>query len=255
MRAQGLALICVGLAACAPAVPDSGVGFGDYATYQQQRDAELNGTAPRGAPPPFGQPPASGFDPDQLGAAIDRAEGIPTAPPPFEVPDTGPGPATGVIIGEPIPLTGDRPRGNAPSNIRQESGEVAAPGGVSDEQDFGAVSSRETIESDKERLARNAANFQVVQPTALPERSGDTGPNIVQFALRTTNSVGEPVHSRSGVQLNSSQAACSRYASSDQAQEAFLAGGGPERNAKGLDPDGDGFACDWDPRPYRAALN
>ena len=40
----------------------------------------------------------------------------------------------------------------------------------------------------------------------------------------------------------------------DVAQEAFLAQGGPQSDRKGLDPDGDGFACDWDPRPFRAAL-
>jgi hypothetical protein len=33
-----------------------------------------------------------------------------------------------------------------------------------------------------------------------------------------------------------------------------LANGGPERDKEGLDPDGDGFACGWDPRPFRSAL-
>ena len=31
--------------------------------------------------------------------------------------------------------------------------------------------------------------------------------------------------------------------------------GGPERDPRGLDPDGDGFACDWDPAPFRAAVS
>ena len=38
------------------------------------------------------------------------------------------------------------------------------------------------------------------------------------------------------------------------AQEAFLKAGGPERDRYGLDPDGDGFACRWDPTPFRAAI-
>ena len=36
-------------------------------------------------------------------------------------------------------------------------------------------------------------------------------------------------------------------------QEAFLDAGGPKRDPHALDPDGDGFACAWDPRPFRAA--
>ena len=46
--------------------------------------------------------------------------------------------------------------------------------------------------------------------------------------------------------------ACAAYSSPDRAQEDFLASGGPERDRKSLDPDGDGFACAWDPAPFRA---
>ena len=42
--------------------------------------------------------------------------------------------------------------------------------------------------------------------------------------------------------------------SSDLAQKAFLSRGGPERDILLLDPDGDGFACKWDPRPFRLAV-
>ncbi len=134
---------------------------------------------------------------------------------------------------------------------------AAVIAGISDEQDFNAVSSRETIESDAERIARNrGAICQVVQPTALPQRPGDTGPNIVRIcaghqpmrrACRST--------SRSAIRLYVGQTRPARsIASPDQAQEAFLEAGGPERDRKGLDPDGDGFACAWDPRPFRTAL-
>lgn len=47
---------------------------------------------------------------------------------------------------------------------------------------------------------------------------------------------------------------CAGYASPDQAQIDFLANGGPQRDRKGLDPDGDGFACGWDPSPFRSAV-
>jgi hypothetical protein len=126
--------------------------------------------------------------------------------------------------------------------------------GISDEQNFDAVSARETIESDAERLARLRAEYQVIAPEAIPERDGDTGPNIVAFALQTTNAVGQPVYRRSGFRADARfQSACARYATADEAQRAFLERGGPEEDRMGVDPDGDGFACFWDPSPFRAA--
>ncbi len=124
---------------------------------------------------------------------------------------------------------------------------------ISDEQEFSAVSSRETIASDKERIARNRAQYTVISPTAVPQRPGDVGPNIVQFAISTTHAVGTQMYKRSSLRVSGS--ACAKFASPDLAQEAFLAAGGPEKDRKGLDPDGDGFACSWDPRPFRAAVN
>ncbi|MEZ5912798.1 MAG: hypothetical protein R3D84_11720 [Paracoccaceae bacterium] len=46
--------------------------------------------------------------------------------------------------------------------------EVAGSAELSDEQDFAAVSSRETIESDKLRLEQLRQQYQQVTPTALP---------------------------------------------------------------------------------------
>lgn len=126
--------------------------------------------------------------------------------------------------------------------------------GISDEQDFNAVSARETIESDKERIARNRAEYVVVQPGALPTRPGDTGPNIVEFALATKHAPGVQMYKRSGLSVRSADSACAKYSSPDQAQQDFLAKGGPDRDRMGVDPDGDGFACAWDPRPFRTAL-
>ena len=39
-----------------------------------------------------------------------------------------------------------------------------------------------------------------------------------------------------------------------EAKIAFLEAGGPKRDRKALDPDGDGYACGWDPAPYRRAV-
>ncbi len=267
MRATIACVLAAALSACAPDLPDSGTagpGFSDYGTYLRQREAALqNGTpaplAPvggfgQGAPvQPLNTQPV--FSTESVGAAIDAADPANT---------NADGGLQGRIIGQdPVgqPLSAtvpplvavdpNRPRGDAPLGIAPQSGEVNPNNsGISDEQEFGAVSSRETIQSDKERIARNRSQYEVVQPGALPQRPADTGPNIVKFALATTHAPGTKVYKRSGLQI-SGNSACRKYASPDLAQEAFLSSGGPDNDRKGLDPDGDGYACSWDPRPFR----
>lgn len=230
------------LAACSTPVPDSGagVGFGDYSEYVRQREAAQQSL---GQPLSATTPQQPVFSTETAAAAIDNAESRTT-------------PATGRVIGQTTtaPTTATRPRGGAPIGIKEESGEMNRSAGISDEQDFSAVASRETIESDAERLARQRAQYEVVAPTALPQRSGDTGPNIVKFALSTTHSPGTQLYKRSSLFQRDPLTTCAKYASPDLAQESFLSKGGPERDREGLDPDGDGFACGWDPRPFRNAL-
>ncbi len=228
-------IIALGLAACTPPLPESGsqgVGFQDYGTYLNQQSRVTAVPAP--VVPP-------GFSPAGVAAAIDRAEGTQLA-------TAAPAPID--------PNDPNRPRGNQPAGIQPQNGEaLARPGGISDEQDFGAVSQRETIESDKARIERNRSQYVVVQPGALPQRPGGTGPNIVEYALSTTHALGTQMYKRSSFRVSDPASACARYGSPDLAQEAFLAKGGPDRDRLGLDPDGDGYACSWDPRPFRAAAN
>lgn len=232
------------LAACAPPVPDSGagVGFGDYSDYLRQQEAQRRATAPA--------PTAPVFSTERIGAALDGAPG--TALP--AQPASG-GPVQGRIIGD-VGSPGARPRGDAPLTIQPQSGEMTRGSPrISDEQNFDAVAARETIESDAERLARQRAQYQVIAPTALPERRDTGRPNIVQYALSTQHAPGAKVYNRSSLFQRDPLRACARFPSPDLAQEEFLAQGGPERDRLGLDPDGDGYACGWDPRPFRKALN
>lgn len=125
---------------------------------------------------------------------------------------------------------------------------------ISDEQDFGAVSERESIASDKERLARQREQYVQIAPKAVPTGNGGHGARVVQFALSTTNRVGESIYRRSAVFAKSRfEKNCAKYPSPDQAQTAFLQSGGPQKDRGGLDPDGDGFACSWNPQPFRNA--
>ena len=148
--------------------------------------------------------------------------------------------------------SGQAPVEAAPSNPAPQL--VGNPG-LSDENSFEAVSARQSIESDAARLQEQRSQYQQVQPTALPQQSGSTSPNIVKYALSTSHPVGTKLYSRAGVNLKARSARnCAGFASAELAQIAFLEAGGPRRDRKALDPDGDGYACGWDPSPYRLAL-
>ncbi len=221
MPLAGLALAA--LAACSPEIPDSGA-----------REAKTR-------PAPAARTPMSAADTAAavLGVAppgASRQAGVATPTAPITQPA-----ATGAPLSA---MTG-----NAAT-----SGTVPAPAPLSDEQDFAAVTARETIASDAARLARNRAQYVTIGPTDLPPRPDGSGPSIVAFALETTNAPGETLYRRSGIAAQTRfERSCAKYASPDQAQQAFLDAGGPKRDRAGMDPDGDGFACFWDPRPFRAA--
>lgn len=159
------------------------------------------------------------------------------------------------------PTLPTRPAAALASTSAQSTVPAPVPGtptnpGISDEQDFASVSERRSIETDAQRIEQNRQTYEVVAPTAVPQRGQDGQPNIVQYALSTTNPVGTQLYSRAGFNLQAkAQRNCARYPSPDQAQIAFLTNGGPDRDRKGLDPDGDGFACAWDPSPFRSAVS
>lgn len=258
----------VAVAGCTGQVPDSGagVGFNDYAAYELERlerEAALTGQ-PIGAPL-TAQVPQTTVGPNPNPDVIPGVEGeaaLPAAETPTATPETGvastdlaaagigvtntpPAPAPvnsgGLANATTVdPAAANRPLANNPE--------------LSDEQSFGAVTSRETIESDAQRRAQQAQNLVVVDPVPLPEQRANAGPNIVQYAISAPNQKGQPWWSRSILSGdNRFQRNCATYANPDAAQRDFLARGGPERDARGIDPDGDGFACGWDPAPFRQA--
>lgn len=255
MRARAAVLLCLGVAACAPSSQYSSSEYGDYNSYMRNH---ANGAAAQNGYDGTSAT-SGGFSIEGANAALDRAQGGSTAS------YSGGGyadasPTQGAMIGGSASggtgYDGARPRGNAPAGIREESGEMihatGSHAGISDEQDFKAVSARETIASDKERIERNRAQYQVIAPTAVPQRTGDEGVNIVQFAMQTSHPVGTMMYSRGSILPKNQARACAKFASPDQAQQWFLENGGPAKDRRGLDPDGDGYACAWDPTPFRS---
>lgn len=231
------------LGACATPVPDSGagVGFSNYTQYEidrARREAALS--AANGANFDVPQVVSS----EQIQSEELTAAGIGQG-------QTSAAPLSALTDGTTV--EGERVIGLEASPTNAEPLLANNPG-ISDEQDFDAVSSRESIESDAERRAAQAAAREEIQPTALPTRPSNTGPNIVAYALNAPNQKGQEWYSRSLLSGQSRfERNCAGYNTPDEAQRDFLTRGGPERDPMGIDPDGDGFACGWDPAPFRLA--
>lgn len=221
MRIPAIGISILVLAACSPAVPDS----------------RATATAPAASLPRAASVATAPLDggansPEALAAATAQALGVAPA---------GGAPMTAMAAGT---ATNPLPEGTP-----------VAPAAISDEQSFDAVTARETPESDAARIAENREQYVVIQPTDLPPRPDGQGPSTVAFALATNNVPGQALYDRSSLFSSESRFArnCAKYGGDDAAQQAFLDAGGPERDRYGIDPDGDGFACYWDPRPFRAA--
>lgn len=246
MRGSLALIVLMAAAGCTPPPPveQGGVGFGDYNAYLRAREAEAAASRTVSV-----QAPVAPYDP--YAAPMD---GAPTAE---ELARAG---ITGAASLPQVAVQGGA-AGLPAQPVSPSAPEVAsvAPvvshGGISDEQDFQAVATRETIESDKERLERNRALYQQVQPGELPQRPREDTALIVEYAVKAPNRLGESIYPRSSLALTSHERACARYPNPEAAQEAFLKSGGPTRDPKNLDPDGDGFACSWDPTPFQTVRN
>ncbi|GFE65614.1 hypothetical protein [Litoreibacter roseus] len=228
MRGFLITLSLCGLVACSPPVPNSasGVGFDNYDSYrtaQQARDAELSRPGRTTVRPPVVSV--------QTNAPVTTVEQRTAAD------------AVAAV------------RGTQPAQTRRTASVDINNPGISDEQDFDAVSERQTIESDAQRRAAQSANYKVIQPEAVPNRPSGKTLTPIEFALSTSHSVGQRKYSRNPLASRAKfERQCAAYRSADAAQDDFLKRGGPQRDRKGIDPDGDGYACGWNPSVYRQAV-
>ncbi|HEY9039286.1 MAG TPA: hypothetical protein VIN05_10140 [Roseovarius sp.] len=235
------------LAACGTNIPDNapdsgaGVGFGSYSEYEARQAAREAQLAGAGLPAPDSvssqplgggtQMAGAGNDADEIAAQTRAALGLGSA---GVTANSG-----GSVI-------------QAPSAI--SAPEITDAPGISVENNFDAVSSSRSIEDDAARVAAAREQYQVASVESLPSRSGGEGPNIVAYALSTKHAPGTQVYQRIGLNKQTKfERNCAGFPGPDLAQIAFLEKGGPERDRLGLDPDGDGYACSWDPRPFRKA--
>ena len=219
--------VFMALVACDTTIPGVGAwtGFGLTQT-QDERDANLSREA---------IPPAQVISEETL-AALEA-----TKP---QTPLETTALAEPVTEDEPLLATPDNP---APTIVDNPT--------ISDENDFSVVETRRDIEDDAERLAHNRKQYRVIEATAIPKREDSQRPNIVSYAVQTNNPVGVRLYRRLSIAATARYTRnCAKFISPDKAQEEFLSRGGPQLDRFGLDPDGDGFACEWDPSPFRIAV-
>ncbi|MFN7002601.1 MAG: hypothetical protein ACK4NW_04095 [Roseinatronobacter sp.] len=248
------------LAACDTSAPYSnvidttgrGVGFSDYAQYlraqeELSRIRRAEAAQARTMPvaqtgPQFGgaaqQPSTIGQE--AVAAVRGTTPVAQPAPQPFPVAQQAPMPQ------QPAPV-------QTASLAQAPQTEAAAPAprsaGVSEQaftpQPFGTPQQNRLVERDF---------VPQVRVTEEELRQGAGGPNLFVYALSTQHNVGETRYNRSHpLRWRRWESACAQYPSQDLAQEAFLAAGGPVNDPNHMDPDGDGFACWWDPSPFRQA--
>ena len=89
----------------------------------------------------------------------------------------------------------------------------------------------------------------IIQPGDIPDIIATV--NIAAFARSTINPVGKRIYRRNYIRSSNEPNNCSRFRIKDDSQRYFLANGGPELDPLKLDPDGDGYACFWNPEVFR----
>ena len=116
-----------------------------------------------------------------------------------------------------------------------------------------SLESLEKQNKDKAEAAKKLAEARekrLVIETKMPANSKQNV-NVAFFARSTSNKKGQSIYSRNSYKIFDHWTECSHFSTDDSAQRFFLELGGPEMDSKNLDPDGDGFACNWDPVLYR----
>lgn len=98
-----------------------------------------------------------------------------------------------------------------------------------------------------------AAPKQVGRPVQGAVPYAATPSALTRFAQAERHNPGTTVYPRTNPSPAMAERACRSHATGAAAQTAFIAAGGPIIDPHGMDPDGDGFVCGWDPRPYRQA--
>ncbi|MBN8294447.1 hypothetical protein JI664_20915 [Rhodobacter sp. NTK016B] len=258
----------------------TGVGFGDYQRYLRDRSAvppASSRTAGRSGIP-YSVPPQTAENPNQTPIlppasmparapstvdAIPRRErpapasGAPLAAPietqtlaPVQASAAQPAPAQAITAAQPAPMPAPAPAQSGTAFSATPVAGQAPQQGIRDAQTYHADAS-----TPAGAQGAGPAPAQIVTVGSVPPPTESGGPNLMEYALSVPHGPGTEVYRRiNPMRWSSWQDNCLRFRNQDAAQRAFLEAGGPDRDRDNLDPDGDGFACWWDPTPLRQAV-
>lgn len=140
-------------------------------------------------------------------------------------------------------MTGSEPPATIPVALPVKAPTAAEIKGRPVMQSVAAMYRRDTAKAS----TSSDANLPVVRSGPYP---GST-PVLVRYAFAAKHAPGTQLWTRQGGSQATAAKACASYPTPARAQTAFLASGGPDADPQGMDPDGDGFVCGWDPAPYR----
>ncbi|UXU75267.1 MULTISPECIES: hypothetical protein [unclassified Paracoccus (in: a-proteobacteria)] len=116
--------------------------------------------------------------------------------------------------------------------------------------DIAGTTARRQVAPGTVRVSQRPAAQPAPATVAAAPANGPT-PMLVRYAHQQTHAPGTRVYPRSGGSDAAAMRLCRGFADAAAAQAAFLAAGGPLIDPRGMDPDGDGYVCGWDPAPYR----
>jgi hypothetical protein len=248
MRASALLLLSVGIAACtsAPQAPNNAIFYevvppapAPVAAEPPARDdftgrIEQALAEPADAPQPVTLAPTATVAAPPAPSPIGLVEPLP----PLEAPAAGSAAAAAAVAAASNAGTGGPvPTGAAATPLDDDRLNLNLY--TLEQQRIDAAIAERDLEEARRQLV-------IVEPGAVPRPV--EGVNIALFAQQTSNAVGARVYQRSA---GFGGGNCRRFSTPDQAQRVFLSSGGPSRDPYNLDPDGDGFACGWDPEPFR----
>lgn len=221
-RAVSLVIAAAALAGCDNSVPAGGQGY-------------------------FDPPPPATYQPAPTAGMVGEPQGQ----------DGTPDDALARDVAAALQAT-DPQGGTAPADATSNPDDILANGDIgidpnSDSINLAAMSQEQQIRQRAIAQQRREAaqeKLVIVEPEPVPQQDIDA--NVVAYARSTTNPVGVKRYNRPAFRNRMQSASvCRRFDSDDEAQRQFLANGGPTTDRYNLDPDGDGFACDFDPEKYR----
>ncbi len=105
---------------------------------------------------------------------------------------------------------------------------------------------REQAAERREELKAGRVVLEATQKEKIVTKSV----NLAVFARSVSNKLGEKIYYRNFISSNAGLG-CKKFSNKNDAQIFFLENGGPKNDFHNIDPDGDGFACNWDPAIYR----